>query len=254
MHERDLLDWLSVAAVLAAALGAGLHATRTRRRRRQFVLLAAMLAFLAVDDALAVHEQVTNATAAVLDVSAHGDVLFLVPYLPLLAAAFFLLRTAARESPQPARRTITLGLVLLVTAIGIRAVAALASLSDVTLTGWQRTLGAAALHDTELLAWVLVAVGLALLPGIRNRAWSPAGRTSLARILGALAQAEEKLAERRQQIDAYRDLSSSLALGEAEATASAPTARNRPLGAGWNWPPSWHSQTAAESSRGDADA
>jgi len=35
----------------------------------------------------------------------------------------------------------------------------------------------------------------------------------------ALAQAEEKLAERRQQIDAYRDLSSSLALDEAEADA-----------------------------------
>src|SRR4051812_2273285 len=35
----------------------------------------------------------------------------------------------------------------------------------------------------------------------------------------ALAQAEEKLAERRQQIDAFRDLSSSLALDEAEATA-----------------------------------
>jgi len=33
----------------------------------------------------------------------------------------------------------------------------------------------------------------------------------------ALAQAEEKLAERRQQIDAYRDLSSSLALAEATA-------------------------------------
>ena len=35
----------------------------------------------------------------------------------------------------------------------------------------------------------------------------------------ALAQAEEKLAERRQQIDAYRDLSSSLALDEAEVGA-----------------------------------
>ena len=35
----------------------------------------------------------------------------------------------------------------------------------------------------------------------------------------ALAQAEEKLAERQQQIDAHRDLSSSLALDEAEATA-----------------------------------
>jgi NAD(P)-dependent dehydrogenase (short-subunit alcohol dehydrogenase family) len=35
----------------------------------------------------------------------------------------------------------------------------------------------------------------------------------------AIAQAEEKLAERRQQIDAFRDLSSSLALDEAETAA-----------------------------------
>ena len=35
----------------------------------------------------------------------------------------------------------------------------------------------------------------------------------------ALAQAEEKLAERQQQIDAYRDLSSSLALDDAETAA-----------------------------------
>jgi NAD(P)-dependent dehydrogenase (short-subunit alcohol dehydrogenase family) len=37
----------------------------------------------------------------------------------------------------------------------------------------------------------------------------------------ALAQAEQKLAERQQQIDAYRDLSSSLALDEAETPAAA---------------------------------
>ncbi len=37
----------------------------------------------------------------------------------------------------------------------------------------------------------------------------------------ALAQAEEKLAERRQQIDAYRDLSSSLALDQAQTAAAA---------------------------------
>ena len=35
----------------------------------------------------------------------------------------------------------------------------------------------------------------------------------------AIAQAEDKLAERQQQIDAYRDLSSSLALEEAKTAA-----------------------------------
>jgi NAD(P)-dependent dehydrogenase (short-subunit alcohol dehydrogenase family) len=37
----------------------------------------------------------------------------------------------------------------------------------------------------------------------------------------AIAQAEEKLAERQQQIDAFRDLSTSLALDEAETAAAA---------------------------------
>ena len=37
----------------------------------------------------------------------------------------------------------------------------------------------------------------------------------------ALAQAEDKLAERQQQIDAYRELSSSLALDEAQTAAAA---------------------------------
>jgi NAD(P)-dependent dehydrogenase (short-subunit alcohol dehydrogenase family) len=37
----------------------------------------------------------------------------------------------------------------------------------------------------------------------------------------AIAQAEEKLAERQQQIDAFRDLSSSLALDQAETAAAA---------------------------------
>jgi hypothetical protein len=178
MHEGDLLDWLSVAAVLAAALGAGLHAIRAPRRRRRFALLAAILSFLAVDDAFAVHERMTDAAAAALGVSANGDVLFLAPYLPLLAAAFFLLWTTARESPRPASRTISLGLMLLAAALCFRAVAALASLTGTTLDGWQRTLGVAALHETELLAWILVAAGLAMLPALGKRAWSPPAGTA----------------------------------------------------------------------------
>ena len=104
--------------------------------------------------------------------------LFLAPYLPLLAAAFFLLWTAARESPRPASRTISLGLMLLAAALCFRAVAAFASLTGTTLDGWQRTLGVAALHETELLAWILVAAGLAMLPAVGKRAWSPPAGTA----------------------------------------------------------------------------
>ena len=38
-------------------------------------------------------------------------------------------------------------------------------------------------------------------------------------LFAAVAQAEDKLAERQQQIDAHRDLSSSLALDDTETAA-----------------------------------
>jgi hypothetical protein len=162
MREGDLLDLLSVAAVAAAALGAAFLASRPGRRRGQFLVLAAIMAFLAADDALAFHERVSRAAATDLAVSARGDVLFLIPYLPLLSLAFFLLWRAAREARRPANRVIWIGLALLAAALALRALAALVMFSGLALAGWQRTLGMAALHDTELLAWIALAVGLAL--------------------------------------------------------------------------------------------
>ena len=176
MHEGDLLDWLSVAAVLAAALGAALHAVRVPARRRRFALLAAILAFLAVDDALGLHERVTIEAAGALGVDGDGDVLFLLPYLPLLFAAFALLWSAARESRDAAGRTLSLGLALLVAALGLRLVAALVSLSGIPLAGWQRTVGVAALHNAELLAWMFVAAGFVVLARPRE----PLGRRGAA--------------------------------------------------------------------------
>jgi hypothetical protein len=162
MREGDLLDTLSVIAAAAAALGALLHAARTERRRGQFLVLAAIMAFLAADDASGWHERVTRTAAGELGVTSRGDVLFLVPYLPLLGLAFALLWRAARESRHPANRVITAGLILLAAALGVRAVAALVMFSGVTLESWQRTLGMAALHETELFAWIALAIGLAL--------------------------------------------------------------------------------------------
>jgi hypothetical protein len=178
MHEGDLLDVLSVAAVAAAALGAALHAVRTERRRGRFLLLAAIMAFLAADDAFGWHERVTRAAAGELGVTSRGDVLFLVPYLPLLALAFVLLRQAGRESRHPANRVISAGLVLLAAALGVRAVAALVMFSGVALESWQRTLGIAALHETELFAWIALAIGLGLaaLLGGRRRPARPEPR------------------------------------------------------------------------------
>jgi hypothetical protein len=160
-REGGALDWLSVAAIAAVAVAAGFGAARLRDRRRRFALLAALLAFLAIDDALGLHERMTTAVAGWLGVSGRGDALFLLPYLPLLAVAFGLLLSAAREAGPRARSVIHLGLALLATGLALRVAAALLAATGITPPPWQRTLGVAAMHDAELAAWVLLAFGLA---------------------------------------------------------------------------------------------
>jgi hypothetical protein len=123
------------------------------------------MVFLPADDAFGFHERVSCAAAADLAVSARGGMLFLIPYLPLVSLALFLLWRAAREARRPANRVIWIGLTLLAAALALRARTALVMFSGLALAGWQRTLGTAAMHDTELLAWIALAVGLALAAG-----------------------------------------------------------------------------------------
>jgi hypothetical protein len=159
--EGSLLDWLSVAAVVATATAAGLRAASLSHHRGRYVLLTAILTLLAVDDAAGLHERVTAAIAGSLGVSGRGDALFLVPYLPLLALAFALLWAAAREARPPARTIIRLGLALLVAALVVRVISAFVAATGISVTAWQRTVGLAAMHDAEIAAWVLLASGLA---------------------------------------------------------------------------------------------
>jgi hypothetical protein len=173
MHEGDLLDWLSVAAVAVAALAAARYGLRVPARRGRFMLLAASLAFLAVDDAFGLHERVTATAAADLGVSGRGDVLFLVPYLPLLVGVFAILWMTAREGRDLGGRVIWVGIGLLVGGLCLRVLRALASTSGVEVAGWQRTLGNTAMHDAELLAWVAVAAGLVLVQTARTSARTP---------------------------------------------------------------------------------
>jgi hypothetical protein len=160
-REGGALDWLSVAAIAAVAVAAGFAAARVRDRRRRFALLAALLAFLAIDDALGLHERMTAAVAGWLGVSGRGDALFLLPYLPLLAVAFGLLLSATREAGRQARAVMYFGLALLAAGLVLRVAAALVAATELMPAPWQRTLGVAAMHDAEVAAWVLLASGLA---------------------------------------------------------------------------------------------
>jgi hypothetical protein len=160
-REGGALDWLSVAAVAAVAVAAAFGAARLRDQRRRLALLTGLLAFLAVDDAIGLHERISADVAGWLGVTGRGDVLFLVPYLPLVAVAFGLLLMAARTAGKPARTVMYLGLALLVAAVSARLLAGLVAATGISLPSWEKTLSVAAMHDAELAAWVLLAFGLA---------------------------------------------------------------------------------------------
>jgi hypothetical protein len=158
--EGGVLDWLSVTALAALCLATGARALTSSHGRRRFALLAVLLAYLAIDDALGLHEQVGAALARGLAVADSGDMLFMLPYLPLLAAAFALLLMAARELPPMPRRVMYAGLALLVGTVAVRAMAGLVGTTSLTVEEWQKAIGVAVMNDAELAAWLLLLGGV----------------------------------------------------------------------------------------------
>jgi hypothetical protein len=156
-----VLDALSVAAVGAAACACLVRCVAGPEPRGRFGFLAAVLAFMAVDDAVAVHERATHFAASVLGVSARGDALFLVPYLPLIVLAAVALLACMRESHGEIRLLLSTAIGLLVASAAFRIVVALLLAAGATADGWQKSIGGAAIHDAELAAWLLLAAGVA---------------------------------------------------------------------------------------------
>jgi hypothetical protein len=184
-REGGALDWLSVAAIAAVAVAAGLRAASLPHRRPRFALLAVLLAYLAIDDAAGLHERITSVIADWLAVSGRGDALFLLPYLPLLAVACGLLWSAAREAGRPARSLMYLGLALLAAGLAARVLAAVVAATGITLADWEKTLGLAAMHEAELAAWVLLASGLgSLVHAAGSTAHNPAESAGMRRNFG----------------------------------------------------------------------
>lgn len=160
MHEGDLLDWLSVAAVGAAALAAAANAVAARRTRGRFSFLAVALTFLTVDDAVGLHERVTAAAAGAWHLGTHGDAAFVVAYLPLLAGGFAVMWAAARDAATDAARALFMGLALIAFALSVRVAGALLYAAGVGPSDSERTVGLGSMHGAEIAGWALVATGL----------------------------------------------------------------------------------------------
>lgn len=152
-EDGNAFAWLSSVATFAAAFAAAVAAACFARGRRRLLALAAVLAFLSLDDSVALHERLEHVTDT-------GALVFLAVYLPLLAAAVVLLLGAARRAPASARTAIHGGLALLAFAVAVRAVGGAVAVAGAELPYWQRTIGTGLMQGAELGGWILVAAGL----------------------------------------------------------------------------------------------
>jgi len=145
--DGAILERLGDAALLAAAVAAAFLAAHPPRRATT-VGLSLLLAFLAVDRLVGLHEEVS-----------HWRVL----YLPIVAATLLALAAVAGDL-RPAGVRLLLGGILLLAfsfvlhELGAWLMVRLGAAPD----GWAYQLKVGVKHGTEVAGWLLVALGIAL--------------------------------------------------------------------------------------------
>jgi hypothetical protein len=129
-------------------------------------VLPVLLAFLAVDKILRLHDHVA------------GWPLY---YAPLLLAAFYALVTVARHLTGPHARLIGVGLAMLVVAFVLHVTArAVLDLLQVGENSWAAQTKGAVKHGAEVAGWLLVALGLSLGRPDLSRSLMPAAKAGSA--------------------------------------------------------------------------
>jgi hypothetical protein len=161
-EEGTPATWASSVAVFAAALGAGLLALLQPGARLLLAVLAAVLAFLSLDDVAAFHERLNRFGEA-----------WTVYAVPLLALTFVLLWLVAGRLSRADRRLVHLGLAFLAFAVVME------TLQRLWLDGydegtWVWELDTGVEEAAELAGWGLIATGL--LAAVCSLVPSPGGR------------------------------------------------------------------------------
>lgn len=163
--EGNSWTWASSVAVFAAGFVALLRAIVVDERRATFGWLAGALMFFSLDDAVEIHEQIGTGIGTRLLESAPGYLqnrVWLVLYVPLLVLVAVTLWRESRGPDRP-RRTLGLGLLLLVAAIVSEALGVVTKPLDRRGIHWPDILRIGIEEGVELAGWIVVAAGLTAL-------------------------------------------------------------------------------------------
>lgn len=160
--DESVFAWASVSATFAAAAGAFLLSLAAPERRHLLWFVAAVAAFLSLDDFIRIHERLGDLAdrAESLEAWEPGRLLWPVIFFPLLAGLFLALWSLARRLAVGPRRSIRVGLALLALAVLLEVASA-----GILRAGYDRgtvpyELEVIAEEGAELAGWILVAGGL----------------------------------------------------------------------------------------------
>jgi hypothetical protein len=159
--EGGVWTWAASGAALVAAAAAAAIAVVLDRARWRFGLLAAVLAYLSLDDWLVLHEEVGEWFRDALGTPDYVGGLWVLAYPPLLVIVAWGLWRTAQEVDPPVRRVLLASLALLAGAVVVE-------LIGIGTKAFEESTGNATPHDlraiveegAELGAWILAAGGL----------------------------------------------------------------------------------------------
>lgn len=157
--EFATFAWAGSVAIFAGGLGAALLAAL--EGRTLLYAVAAVLAFLSLDEIVQIHEQLALELAEGLDVPDYVGVrLWLVLYGPLLLALAVVLWRLGKDLGGERGATLVRGVGLLVVAVGLEAVGLPTKWLADRGVEWPDVLRIAAEEAAELGGWILVATAL----------------------------------------------------------------------------------------------
>ena len=122
-RDGSLVGWLGTVSTATAAFAALFYALLRPPLRLPMLSLGTLLAFLSLDDALALHELVARLAVRLRLYEHAGYDLWPLVYLPLMGVTGWLLARTARSLDTTASRALLSGLVCLVIAVGLESLA-----------------------------------------------------------------------------------------------------------------------------------
>jgi hypothetical protein len=172
-NDASAFTWLSVVAEAAAALAVAVYAA-SGRIQKHYLVLAGAIAFLSLDDEVALHERLGSFRPDFLGIPEDltNRVVWPAVYLPILAITFFLLWELSSHAHPSARKWLRIGLGLLVAGIAFEVLTA--PLPTTRDDGWPYTIETAIEEGVELLGWAVIAsatvsIAVARLIGLGRR-------------------------------------------------------------------------------------